>query len=238
MGSGSSTRPIGQRIERFEAPGVSFRLTLPVSSEALIDEAEFDADERLPYWAELWPSARALTHHLLESPQLPARVMELGCGVGLPSLALLHRGVNVLATDYYAAALTYARDNAAANGLPPLATRLLDWREPAITPRFPLAIAADVMYEARNADVFLHLLPRILEPGGSLLLADPGRIHLKRFFEGVEAAGWVQERIGTRTEDAPAGGGRQVEVSIYRIALPGNDQRLARERAQRPAPKL
>ena len=30
----------------------------PASAEDLIDEADFERDERLPYWAELWPCWR------------------------------------------------------------------------------------------------------------------------------------------------------------------------------------
>ncbi|MCA1728736.1 MAG: 50S ribosomal protein L11 methyltransferase, partial [Actinobacteria bacterium] len=89
-----------------------------MAADALIDEREFARDERLPYWADLWPSAVALAGSIIryDSKTLAGRrVVELGCGVGLPSLAALARGARVTATDHYEAALDFARYNARAN---------------------------------------------------------------------------------------------------------------------------
>ena len=63
--------------------GVRLELLRPASPEALIDEEAFVDDEFLPYWAELWPAARALADALPDVRGL--RVVELGCGLGLPS---------------------------------------------------------------------------------------------------------------------------------------------------------
>src|SRR5215212_8181671 len=54
------------REERFEHGTFRVDVLLPRAADALIDEAEFEADERLPYWADLWPAARGLTRHLLD----------------------------------------------------------------------------------------------------------------------------------------------------------------------------
>lgn len=213
-------RHFATRVERFEHGDFSVDLLLPASSEELIDEREFDADERLPYWAELWPSAVALARHLLESPALPDRSIELGCGVGLPSLALGYRGVNALATDYYTEALEFTRANAARNGLTPPATLLVDWRDPPPLEPVPLVVAADVLYEARNADALRALLPAIIEPGGSALLADPGRVHFEPFVARMTALGWRAERLADRTEASPAGGGRKITVGLTTLSPP------------------
>ena len=39
------------------------RLLRPESADALISEAEFAVDERLPYWADVWPSSIVLAGH-------------------------------------------------------------------------------------------------------------------------------------------------------------------------------
>jgi predicted nicotinamide N-methyase len=206
------------RYERFIEAGFEVEIALPLSSEALIDESEFESDERLPYWAELWPSALALARFMLTMAAPPPRAIELGCGVGLPSLALLHLGADVLATDYYEDALRFARLNAARNHLPPLRTRHLDWRRPPTDlGAFPLVLAADVLYEARNADALRTLLPRIVAPGGEVVIADPRRIHLDGFLQAMADLGWQVETIGTSREPAPAGGGRTVEVDLIRL---------------------
>jgi predicted nicotinamide N-methyase len=231
MGAESLSGRFDVRTERFEHGGFSADLLLPSSPEALIDEAEFDADERMPYWAELWPSARAVAREILDTAELPERAIEVGCGVGLPSLALQHRGVEVVATDYYADALLFARHNAERNRLPPLRTRLLDWRHaPADLPPAPLVVAADVLYERRNVEALVAVLPKLVAPGGCLLLGDPGRAHLTRFTERLTATGWVSRSRAERLEPSPAGRGLRVTVRLLRFTRPEADQR--------PPPKL
>jgi predicted nicotinamide N-methyase len=211
------------RAEPFTHGPISLEMLLPESAEALIDEAEFDADERLPYWADLWPSARALTRHLLDHPPSSSgRAVELGCGVALPSLALRSLGREVLATDYYADALRFARANAERNHLAPLETRLLDWRDPpAELGRFDLVLAADVLYEQRNAEALSAALPALVAPGAVVLLADPGRVWLPEFRTRMAAAGWAVEELATRAEPSPGPTGRQrSQVQILELRPP------------------
>ncbi|MEX2570699.1 MAG: methyltransferase domain-containing protein [Gemmatimonadota bacterium] len=226
---GSSTDPT-LRTERFDHADFSVELRLPASSEALIDASEFNRDERLPYWAELWPSARALARLLLERGDLPPRALELGAGLALPCMALAHRGVAALATDYYQDALRFADGNAARNRLL-LQTRHFDWRDaPEALGSFPLVVAADVLYEARNAANLAALVPAVVAPGGELVLADPGRLHLGGFLERMEACGWSVTRLPVRIESSPAGEGLQVHVQLFRL-------NRTSER-HRPTPKL
>jgi predicted nicotinamide N-methyase len=206
------------REERFVHGAFDVRILLPAAADALIDEADFDADERLPYWADLWPSARALARHLLDAPSPRGPVLELGCGVALPALALLSRGVEVLATDWYVDALLFARANAARNGLPPLRTAPLDWRHPPEGAVYPTVVAADVLYELRNAHALAALLPRVTAPGGTVLLADPGRVALRDFRAMMSGAGWTIETVGEYAEDSAPGA--QSRVTLLRLCPP------------------
>src|SRR5436190_10893794 len=92
-------------------------LLRPRDSDELLDENAFDHEEFLPYWAELWPSGRALAEIVGERDVTGLRVVELGCGLGLPSLSAALGGANVLATDWSPDAVDLVRKNAAANGL-------------------------------------------------------------------------------------------------------------------------
>jgi len=74
----------------------------PRDGEALLSEEAFAKDEFLPYWAELWPSAMALARVVARRPLTGRRVIELGCGLGLPALAAAAAGGRVLATDWAA----------------------------------------------------------------------------------------------------------------------------------------
>ena len=157
----------------------------PRDPEALLDEEAFEVDEFLPYWAELWPSARALARVVGVRALRGARTLELGCGVGLPSLAAAVAGGRVLATDWSPDAVAMTAGNAERNALS-VETLCVSWTEPApLLERAPwdLVLAADVLYESRNAEALLPLLPRLVDERGEIWLADPGRPAAAGFLE-------------------------------------------------------
>jgi len=176
----------------------------PDDPEALIDEERFGVDEFMPYWAELWPSGIALARHVVELPLGGSRALELGCGLGLPCLAAALAGADVLATDWAPEALALLERNAVANGLR-VATAVLDWRSGAPAGRpFDLVLAADVLYEARNAEPLLAVLEEAVAPGGLAIVADPGRRHAAAFFEAASDGGWEARTF--EVGELPSGG--------------------------------
>ena len=147
----------------------------------MIDEAAFDEDEFLPYWAELWPSGVALAEVVAGLDVRGLRVLELGAGLGLPSLAAALGGAEVLATDWAEDAVALLRANAARNGIALRAERVR-WDDPEPLLReapWQLLLGADLLYEERNAEQLLRLLPQL---GGEIVIADPGRPFAKAFF--------------------------------------------------------
>jgi predicted nicotinamide N-methyase len=152
-------------------------LTRPAESDALLDEEAFEHEEFLPYWAELWPSARALARRVGVLALHGARVLELGCGLGLPSIAAALAGGRVLATDWSPDAIAYAGRNATANDAR-IETAVASWSAPdELAARGPwdLVMGSDLLYERRNVDPLLDALERLVAPGASAILADPGR---------------------------------------------------------------
>ncbi len=189
--------------EQLRLGGLELELERPADAAALIDEERFADDEFLPYWAEQWPSGIALAGHLGAADLSGARVLELGCGLGLPSLVAAARGGHVVATDWSPDALALLRRNAARNGVS-LAVAAADWRHPDAFPPlgpFDLVLGADVLYEARNVVPLASLL-RLL--GAPALIADPGRRHADGFLDAVRREGWT---IETRSDERiPRGG--------------------------------
>lgn len=170
--------------EELELGGRRLALLRPSDAEALIDERAFDRDEFLPYWAEPWPSGLVLADTLERLPLAGKRILELGCGLGLPSLAAAARGADVLATDWSADAIALLRRNATRNGLE-LTAEAVRWDEPErLLHEAPwdLVVAADVLYERRNAGPLLELLPGLT---GEALLVDPSRPHAAAFLEAA-----------------------------------------------------
>jgi predicted nicotinamide N-methyase len=179
--------------------GRELRVLRPRDSEALLDEHAFEQEEFLPYWAELWPSGVALARAVAVRGLGGRRVVELGCGLGLPSIAAALAGGRVLATDWSAAAVARAAANAERNGAS-IDTLVCSWTAPGpIVERGPwdVVLASDVLYERRDVEPLLDLLPRLLAPRGEAWIADPGRPPAAGFLERAA------ERFAVRTTRAP-----------------------------------
>lgn len=219
-------------------------LLRPRNSDDLISEADFVRDDRLPYWADLWPSSRILADYLLQTERAPdhrpvrARpaspasprhqphsggihaprprsLLELGCGLGLVTMAAMRAGYEVLATDYYEDALRFTRANAArALGREP-ETRHVDWRNfPADLRGFDRIVAADVLYEKTYPPLLSAAIARVLAPGGEAIIADPGRVAAPDFLAGLAADSLEVVSKVTRPFDE---GEIHQQISLYRI---------------------
>ena len=178
-------------VETIGLGSVKLRIERPAAPEELLDESRFAEDEFLPYWAEPWPSGEALARHVTARALAGRRVVEVGCGLGLPALTAALGGARVLATDWAPEAIALLARNARRNGLDPelLTARRIDWREPAALVAdgpFDLLLAADVLYEERNAAPLVELVEAL---ECEALVADPGRRHAKRFLAALRAAG-------------------------------------------------
>jgi predicted nicotinamide N-methyase len=189
-------------------PGRELALLAPRDGDALLSEEAFEREEFLPYWAELWPSAVALARVVARRPLTGRRVLELGCGLGLPAIAAALAGGRVLATDWSPDAVAMTARNADRNGVE-LATAVYRWDAPPPRPAWPLVLASDVLYEARNVPALLELLPRVTAARGEVWLADPGRAPAAGFFDQA-AATW---RIDTIPHDGPA------HVTVHRLRI-------------------
>jgi predicted nicotinamide N-methyase len=199
--------------ERIALPGGEVELMRPPDAEALISEESFEHDsEFLPYWAELWTSAVALAHDVSMRALRGRRTLELGCGLGLPSIAAARAGGRVLATDWAADAVTATAANAERNEVE-VETLECAWDDAdAIVARAPwqLVLASDVLYERRNVDQLLALLPRLVDARGLVLLADPGRNPAEEFLLRATEEGWIVRSILSP---------RAQRVSIHRLRL-------------------
>jgi len=184
-------------------------LLRPRDAESLLSEEAFEHEEFLPYWAELWPSATALARAVGVRSLRGARVLELGCGLGLPSLAAAVAGGRVVATDWAPDAIAMLARNAGRNRLA-IEGLVVSWTEPdALLARAPwdLVLASDVLYEARNGEALLALLPQL---GRDIWLADPGRKAAERFLEAAREIWQVEQRLAPEL----------VNGAVYRLRQP------------------
>jgi ETFB lysine methyltransferase len=170
--------------------GRDVTLLSPANADDLISEDDYVMDERLPYWADLWPSAQILAEEVRTMRLAGQRVLELGCGMGLVAIAATMAGATVTATDYYEDALLFTRLNAAEATGQTIATRMIDWSKmPDDLGRFDVVLASDVLYEPRYAAMVASSIAATLARGGEAIVADPGRIALPNFREEAAALG-------------------------------------------------
>lgn len=190
------------------------------------DQARVHAalEERCPYFGCIWPSARALAEEALAQPH--RRVLELGCGLALPSLALARDGRRALATDFHAEVPRFLARNLAHNGIgeQDLAYLAIDWRagcSPEAWGRLRAfapdsVVASDVLYEKEQPARVAECLARLFTELPSLqsaTIADPGRPYLQQFSDEMQARGLPVD-VAARTV---ADGVSQREIFILRF---------------------
>lgn len=188
------------RIE-LELCGRSWTLYRPAELEELwdaISDDAFAADERLPYWVELWPSSLALALWLVErQKQIKGRTcLDLGCGLGFTAIIASWLGARVIGMDYEPDALFYTLANAVGNAVPEPACLAMDWRTPAIAAgSLEYVWGGDVMYENRFVEPVLNFLDHSLAPGGTAWIAEPGRGVYDQFIRALLRRGWKSRRV-------------------------------------------
>ena len=209
-----------------DVAGEPLSILKPRNSDDLISEADYVRDERLPYWADVWPSSLILAQRLAKAPGTGRSLLELGCGLGIVSIAAMRSQFQVLASDYYDDALRFTRVNAWRNlGREP-AVRMIDWRAlPADLGTYDLIVAADVLYEMAYAELVADALAAALAPRAMAIIADPGRVAVDQFVDACAARGLT--RIDRDTYPFAEGAIRQ-KITLFSIRRGAGAARASR----------
>ncbi len=148
-----------------------------------------------PYFGTLWPAGRILAQYLSENP-LPteSEILEVGCGLAVPSLYLARRGLRVAATDLHPDVPLFLERNRKLNQLEQPKFLSLDWRSVesagGASKTWDLVIASDVLYDKTQPESLLQFLCRTVAPGGRAIIADPGRTYVEGFFDSAAQRGF------------------------------------------------
>lgn len=205
--------------------GRSVRLVRPEEPDRLLEAADVldlnRQDDYMPYWAYIWPGAYLLAETVArEAWPEGARVLEIGCGLGLAGLVALQAGARVHFTDYDRTPLDFVARSAVANGIASdrFTTARLDWRD-LPEERYPIILGADVLYERRLVPLVSNLIAQMLEPGGFALVAGPYRVATEDLPTVLGRVGLLTEAIGVETRDEH---GRTVAGTLHRIHRRGH----------------
>ncbi|MBI1826740.1 MAG: 50S ribosomal protein L11 methyltransferase [Planctomycetes bacterium] len=193
----------GLAVEEHVIPiaGRDFRVASMRDAAGLLDDPEYGKRfvelDVAPYGLELWPAAGMLTEFILKSePGQGRRVLDLGCGLALVSMAAKLAGWHVSAADNDETALRFAKYNCDLNGISPDEFTVLDWHNPPDEIRYERIFGADILYQRVDHQPILTCVGKLLAVGGIALLADPCRSVAERVPELARASGFCVETIG------------------------------------------
>lgn len=189
----------------------------------LLDEPDFAQrfieQDMAPYGMELWPAASMLAETILLGEEGQGRsAIELGCGLGLVSMAAALKGWQVIATDHEPTSLRFARHNASLNGIELAGFELLDWHHPPVDRRYDRVFGADLLYQLVDHEPLLSCVEALLANSGLALLSDPNR----SIAEGFE--GTAQKRgfsIGMAPGQSNNIQGETIGGRVWTLAKPG-----------------
>ena len=192
---------------RFEIAGVT--LEIAQSSVALAEPGAPQSGTG----SVVWTAAVGLARYLEHAESLDGkRVLELGAGTALVSLAAAALGADAVATDIPACVAGVTAPNIAANrGLVRGAceARELVWGETALEPQFgrgagwwDLVVASDVVYRAEQVPPLVATLQGVVGPGRRALIAFErrGRAGNDAFLKALAAAGFTVREVDAAVE--------------------------------------
>ncbi len=140
-------------------------------------ERESGVKQDVPYWATVWPAALLLSKFLLATPGLVKnkRVLDLGCGGGIASLAALNAGaLTVTANDIDPIALDISFRNAIANNLH-LTVENGNLLQLAPPHSAEVILVSDLFYDRTVSAAMLQWLSLARKNGSLVLIADSSR---------------------------------------------------------------
>lgn len=160
-------------------------------------------------FGQLWPASKALARAVKRIDIEGRRILELGCGLGLPSLVLQSRGADVTASDHHPLSAPFLDYNAALNNISSPSYLDLSWDPSdshADVGQFDLIIGSDILYEPDHAEMLAALVNRLANAKAKVLITCPGRGYRNRFSRLLQSEGFelTQTNIPfTEAEEPP-----------------------------------
>lgn len=156
---------------------------LAVPDAGAVQEAYKRGGIPFPYWSKVWPAAVGLAAFLEQHPEhiLNKRVMELGAGLGLPSVVAAAHASSVYCTDAEPEAAACVRKSAAHNGLQNLTAGVLNWQHLPEEINADAVLLSDVNYEPAAFAALMKTINVLLAKRVVILLSTPQRLAAKEF---------------------------------------------------------
>lgn len=160
-------------------------------------------------FGQLWPASKALARAVKRIDIQNRRILELGCGLGLPSLVLRSRGADVTASDRHPLSEPFLDYNAELNQVPEVPYVSLDWDPKSLDEslgRFDVIIGSDILYEPNHAEMLAGLIDQLAAKTAKVLITCPGRGYRNRFSRLLAESGFSLTETSvpfTKDEEPP-----------------------------------
>ena len=163
-----------------------------------------------PFWAKLWPSSIALLDVLEAHPYLiqNKQVLEIGAGIGLPSLMLAPITKSIQISDFDKEAVALLQKNIEHLQLQNAQALQLDWNKMPENMNAEVLILSDVNYDPTQFETLTKLIDKFIHQGCTIILSTPQRIMASPFVQKLEAS------IKARHEVTVDENGVNQEISI------------------------
>lgn len=164
-------------------------------------------------FGQLWPASKALARAVKRIDVEGRRIIELGCGLGLPSLVLRSRGADVTASDRHPLSAPFLDYNAALNKVASPSYLDLSWDPADLDPnigQFDVIIGSDILYEPNHAEMLAALVNRLASANAKVLITCPGRGYRNRFSRLLQSNGFdfTETNVPFTKDEAPPFRGR------------------------------
>lgn len=173
------------------------------------DDGEAEAvgisSARWSLFGVLWDAGYVLANLMARYDVGDRRVLEIGSGLGLASLVLNRRGLDVTASDRHPEAEAFLAVNTDLNGDARIPFHQVSWVEDDDDDlrEFDLLIASDVLYEDSHADVLAKFLAAHAAPVCEIIVVDGGRGQRRGLRHKLAARGFVLDELEIRATDFP-----------------------------------
>ena len=140
-----------------------------------------------PYWAKIWASADALAQFLREEPAWIQNkiVLEIGAGIGIPSLSIAAQTDKIVISDYAPDAVALLQKNIEHSKLKNASARCIDWNHISDDIIADTILLSDTNYEPTAHNHLILLIEKFINKGSTILLATPNRLASTPFIERI-----------------------------------------------------
>lgn len=140
-----------------------------------------------PYWAKIWASAYAMLQFLQEQPLWIQNkmVLEIGAGIGVPSLSIAAQTHKIIISDYAADSVAVIQKNIEHLKLTNALAVCIDWNHIPDDIIADTILLSDTNYEIAAHNHLVSVIDTSINKGSTVIVATPNRLASNPFIESV-----------------------------------------------------